>query len=174
MSVDVRTGSGGSVTDMAERTPARRGRVLHGLAVARTWFRSWRRTRPFWGGLLLMLGGLWIIKFMSFSVGLALTGGWSYSAGYVMGGGMVLFALVSWFAPYYKGLAGLVAFLVALGAFPTANLGGFLVGSVLGIIGSSMIMSWGDKKPSRRQRRKLGVDKYGRPLDQHPVNDATA
>lgn len=137
---------------------------LRPLRPTRRWFRAWRRTRPFWGGLWTILAGLWIIKFMSFSIGLALTGGWSYSAGYVMGGGLVLFGLVAWFAPFYKGLCGLVAFLIALGAFPTANLGGFLVGSVLGIIGSSMIMSWGPKRPSRRQLKRMGVDKRGHPL----------
>ena len=99
------------------------------------WFRAWRRTRPFWGGLWTILAGLEIIKAMSFSIGLALTGGWGYSAGYVMGGGLVLFGLVAWLAPFYRSLAGVAAFLIALGAFPTANLGGYLIGSVLGIIG---------------------------------------
>jgi hypothetical protein len=93
---------------------------------------------------------------MSFSIGLALTGGWSYAAGYVMGGGLALFGLVAWLAPHYRGLCGLVAFLIALGAFPTANLGGYLLGSVLGIIGSSMIWAWGEKKPrhARREGRR--------------------
>lgn len=128
-------------------TPARRTGVRGALRSAWRVFRDWRRTRPFWGGLWTILAGLWIIRAMSFSFGLALTGGWSYSAGYVMGGGLVLFGLTSWFAPHYKGLCGVAAFLIALGAFPTANLGGYLVGSVLGVVGSSMIWSWGPKKP---------------------------
>lgn len=99
---------------------------------------------------------------MNFSIGIALTGGWSYSAGYVMGGGLILFALVAIFTPHYKSLAGVMAYLIALGAFPTANLGGFLLGSVLGVIGASMIWSWGPKKPSRRRLRKLGLDSSGR------------
>lgn len=129
--------------------------VLHALDAGRRWFRAWRRTRPFWGGLWTVLAGLEIIKAMSFSIGLALTGGWSHSAGYVMGGGLVLFGLTAWFTPHYRGLAGVVAFLIALGAFPTANLGGYLLGSVLGIIGSSMIWSWGPKRPGRRERHRL-------------------
>ena len=149
-------------------------RLLRPLQPVRRWFRAWRHTRPFWGGLWTILAGLWIIRFMSFSIGLALTGGWSYSAGYVMGGGLILFGLVAWFAPFYKGLCGLVAFLIALGAFPTANLGGFLVGSILGIIGSSVIMSWGPKRPSRRQRARLGIDKLGRPLGAEPVSEGPA
>lgn len=142
------------------QTPARgRGRaVLHALSVVRRWFRAWRRTRPFWGGLWTVLAGAEIIKAMSFSIGLALTGGWSHSAGYVMGGGLVLFGLTAWFAPHYRGLAGIVAFLIALGAFPTANLGGYLLGSVLGIIGASMIWSWGPKKPRTTRRHRARGD----------------
>lgn len=139
--------------------------LIHALDSARRWFRAWRRTRPFWGGLWTILAGAEIIRMMSFSIGIALTGGWSYSAGYVMGGGLVLFGLVAWIAPFYKSLAGIVAFLIALGAFPTANLGGYLLGSVLGIVGSSMIWSWGLKRPARRQRRRpvpgVGVPESG-------------
>ncbi|HEY0889777.1 MAG TPA: DUF6114 domain-containing protein [Nocardioides sp.] len=117
------------------------------------WFTAFRRTRPFWGGLWCILAGLELMWAMSFSIGLALTGGWSYAAGYVMGGGLVLFGVTTWLAPQYKALCGLVAFLIALGAFPTANLGGYLLGSVLGIIGSSMIWAWGEKKPKRTSGR---------------------
>ena len=137
------------------RVEARRGgRALGLLVVLRRWFRAFRRTRPFWGGLWTMVAGAEIIKAMSFEIGLALTGGWSYSAGYVMGGGLILFGLVAWFAPHYRGLAGVLAFLIALGAFPTANLGGYLFGSVVGVVGASMIWSWGPKKPSKRHLAK--------------------
>jgi hypothetical protein len=129
---------------------APRNRLGALFAEARSWFRAWRRTRPFWGALWVIMAGAWIIYWMSFDIGIALTGGWSYSAGYVMGGGLIMFGLVTWLAPHYKSLAGIVAFLIALGAFPTANLGGFVLGSVLGIIGGSMIWSWGEKKPSER------------------------
>lgn len=149
-------------TAEAPKRPSAPRRVLGALGSVlnsiRLWVRAWRRTRPFWGGLWTILAGLWIIRAMSFSIGLALTGGWSYAAGYVMGGGLVLFGLVAWLAPHYRTLAGLVAFLIALGAFPTANLGGYLLGTVLGIIGSSMIWAWGEKKP---RAAKSGVHAEG-------------
>ncbi|MFT4264316.1 MAG: DUF6114 domain-containing protein [Nocardioides sp.] len=133
--------------------------VRSGLDGARLWFRDYRRTRPFWGGLWTMLGGAWIIHAMSFRIGLTLTPGWSSSAGYVMGGGLALFGLVAWLAPFYRGLAALVAFLIALAAFPTSNLGGYLLGTALGIVGSSMIWAWGEKTPRRPRRhgRSAGV-----------------
>ena len=127
--------------------------LLHRLDQGRLWFRAWRRTRPFWGGLWAVLGGLEIIKLMSFTLLTAVSGGWNYSAGYILGGGMALFGLVAWFAPHYKTLCGIAVFLIALFAFPTANLGGLVLGTVLGILGGSMIWAWGEKRPSRRDRR---------------------
>ncbi|HEY9371310.1 DUF6114 domain-containing protein, partial [Streptomyces sp.] len=74
----------------------RRNRIGAFLAAVRSWFRAWRRTRPFWGALWLIVAGAWIIYWMSFDIGIALTGGWSYSAGYVMGGALIMFGLVTW------------------------------------------------------------------------------
>lgn len=113
------------------------------------WFRAFRRTRPFWGGLWCIAAGAWIIRSMFFSFVLAVSGGWSYSAGYILGGGLVLFGLVSWCAPHYRALLGIMAVLLALAAFVAANLGGYLIGSVLGILGGSMVWAWGEKAPRR-------------------------
>ncbi|UDY23203.1 DUF6114 domain-containing protein [Nocardioides sp. Kera G14] len=122
------------------------------LREARLVFRAWRRTRPFWGGLLTMLAGVWIIRAMRFSIGIALTSNWPYIAGFLVGGGLVLFGLVAWFAPIYRGLLGLLCLALSLLAFPMANLGGYLIGSVVGIFGSSMIWSWGEKRPRGMRR----------------------
>jgi hypothetical protein len=123
------------------------------------WFRAFRRTRPFWGGLWCILAGAWIVRSMFFSFVLAVSGGWSYSSGYILGGGLVLFGLVAWFAPHYRGLLGVLAVLLALAAFVAANLGGYLLGSVLGILGGSMVWAWGEKAPrrSRGGRRRAVV-----------------
>ena len=125
------------------------------VAAVWRWFRSFRRTRPFWGGLWCMLAGAWLVRSMYFSFVLAVSGGWSYSAGYILGGSLVLFGLVAWFAPLYRGLVGVLAVLLSLAAFVAANLGGYLLGSVLGILGGSMIWAWGEKAP-RRSRARAG------------------
>lgn len=119
------------------------------VKAAWAWFGAFRRTRPFWGGLWCVAAGAWIIRSMFFSFVLAVSGGWSYSAGYILGGGLVLLGLVSWFAPHYRALLGILAVLLALAAFVAANLGGYLVGSVLGILGGSMVWAWGEKAPRR-------------------------
>lgn len=126
------------------------GRLMGGRArAAWHWFRAFRRTRPFWGGLWCMAAGAWIIRSMFFSFVLAVSGGWSHSAGYILGGGLVLFGLVAWFAPHYRALVGVLAVLLGLAAFVAANLGGYLLGSVLAILGGSMVWAWGEKAPRR-------------------------
>ncbi|WP_018156529.1 DUF6114 domain-containing protein [Demetria terragena] len=117
--------------------PSTRGRV-----------RDFRQTRPFWGGLLLILAGAAIIHFAGTPVSLSMATEWNSSAGYVLGGGLVLFGLVSWLSPDYAPLLGLLGVLVALVAFVSANLGGLLIGTVLGIVGGSMVWAWGEKKPA--------------------------
>ncbi len=133
--------------------------ALSSVGAARQWFRAFRRTRPFWGGLWCIAAGAWIVRSMFFSFVLAVSGGWSYSAGYILGGGLVLFGLVAWFAPHYRALVGVLAVLLGLAAFVAANLGGYLLGSVLAILGGSMVWAWGEKAPKRDRggRRRSGA-----------------
>ena len=129
------------------------------VGVVRRLFRAFRRTRPFWGGLWSILAGAWIVRMMSFDFLVAVSGGFDYSAGYILGGGLVLMGLVAWAAPHYHGLTGVMAVLLALAAFVGANLGGYLLGTLLGIVGGSMMWAWGEKRPraGRRDRADRGL-----------------
>ena len=116
------------------------------LRLARTWFRGFRRTRPFWGGLWMLLGGWWILRMsmvewqVLFSAGLTGFGGW------LSGGGLILCGVVAWFAPSQSYFAGLIGLLLAVASFIISNLGGFFVGMFFGIVGSAMVLSWGERK----------------------------
>jgi hypothetical protein len=135
--------------------PALRLPQLPRLQRARSLARAYRRTRPFWGGLWLALGGLIVMKLNSYPIGMAMAGGFNRSAGYILGGSMLLFGVVAWVSPVYARLVGLLGVLAAMAAFVGSNLGGFLVGTVLGIIGGSMIWGWGELRP-RRNKRSAG------------------
>lgn len=128
--------------------------IRRAVVAARRVFRAFRRTRPFWGGLWLLLGGIVVIRVATMPLGMAIGGGWNASAGYILGGAMIMFALVSWFAPFYSTLCGLMGVFLALAAFISANLGGLLLGSILGIIGGAMVWGWGEKKSDRLRRRR--------------------
>jgi hypothetical protein len=128
-------------------TGSSRSSRMSWVRAVRLWFRAVRRTRPFWGGLWLTLGGLIVVKLNSYPLGMAMAGSFNRSAGYILGGAMVLFGLVAWVSPIYARLVGLFGVLAAMAAFVGSNLGGFLVGTVLGIIGGSMIWGWGELRP---------------------------
>ena len=77
-----------------------------------------------------------------------LRGGWSTLAGPSLGGLLAFFGLTALARPSYAKLAGLLGVAVAVVAFVGSNLGGYLVGTLLGIVGGSLTWSWG---PSRRR-----------------------
>ncbi|WP_238998104.1 DUF6114 domain-containing protein [Nocardioides limicola] len=123
------------------------------LTAAWRLFAAFRRTRPFWGGLWLMLAGYVVIHFAGAPLATALGLGWGGTSGYILGGSMLLFGLMAWTSPHNSTMLGLLGVLAALAAFVAANLGGFLVGSVLGVLGGSMVWGWGEK----REKREKGV-----------------
>jgi hypothetical protein len=114
-------------------------------------FRRWRKTRPFWGGLFTMLAGLEIalltaasyeLLFVSKSVGVAIT----------VGGTIAIFGLTMWLSPALSKLLGLLTLLAALLSFVTSNLGGFLLGMLLAILGGGLCFAWEPGKPEVADR----------------------
>ncbi|POX36990.1 hypothetical protein C3486_30705 [Streptomyces sp. Ru73] len=55
---------------------------------------------------------------------------------------MIVLGLTAWCAPHYRGLAGVLTVLLAAAALVMSNLGGFLVGTVLGILGGAAMFAW--------------------------------
>jgi len=60
----------------------------------------------------------------------------------LLGAIMIVLGLSAWFSPHHRGLAGAITVLLAVAALVMSNLGGFLIGTLLGIIGGSMIFAW--------------------------------
>ena len=48
-------------TEQAPVAPSRVQRVKAKLSDARIWFRGFRRTRPFWGGLWMLVGAYFLL-----------------------------------------------------------------------------------------------------------------
>jgi hypothetical protein len=65
----------------------------------------------------------------------------------LMGAVMTLMGLSMWFSPQYRALAGIVTVLLAAAALVLSNLGGFLFGTVLGIVGGSLAFAWQTHPP---------------------------
>ncbi|MEU8683029.1 DUF6114 domain-containing protein [Streptomyces sp. NPDC048611] len=111
-----------------------------------TW-RRWRRGRPFWGGLATVIAGAEICAIPLAPLKIMLQQGIAGIPSVLMGLVMIVMGLSAWFAPHYRGLAGVLTVLCAAAALVMSNLGGFLIGTVIGILGGSMIFAWQPTAP---------------------------
>ncbi|MBX7549333.1 hypothetical protein K1Y78_15105 [Streptomyces sp. tea 10] len=124
---------------------------------ARAAFRDWRARRPFWGGLLLALGGGWILLTEKASLKVVMHIGMQGLAGYLLPALMALLGLLILFNPSQRLFYSITGILVTLGTWLTSNLGGFFLGLLLGATGCCLAFGWlPDQEPrvSRRERRK--------------------
>jgi len=120
-------------------------------------FRQWRAHRPFWGGLLLALGGAEILLTEKASLKVVMHIGMQGLAGYLLPAMMLLCGLLTIFSPGQRLFYSIIGILCSLGTWLTSNLGGFFIGLLLGAIGSCLSFGWlPDQEPrrGRRQRRK--------------------
>jgi hypothetical protein len=111
-------------------------------------FHLWRHTRPFWGSILMLLGSCFLlalpIYFLQFAFLLN-----SLWASMLLGGLLLVMALVQLFLPSYAVITGSIGIVISLVSFITSSFGGFLFGMLLGIIGSALSIAWRPVKRSR-------------------------
>ncbi|MFF7727701.1 DUF6114 domain-containing protein [Streptomyces sp. NPDC008001] len=112
-----------------------------------TAWRRWRKARPFWGGLATVLAGAEISVIPLAPLKIMVHQGIAGIPSVLMGLVMVLMGLSAWFAPQYRTLAGVVTVMVAAAALVMSNLGGFLFGTILGVIGGGMVFAWQPQEP---------------------------
>ncbi|MFF2999147.1 DUF6114 domain-containing protein [Streptomyces sp. NPDC057950] len=117
-------------------------------------FRRWRARRPFWGGLLLTLGGAEILLTEKASLKVVMHIGMQGVAGYLLPTVMLVCGLLILFNPAQRLFYSLLGILLSLGTWLTSNLGGFFLGLLLGAVGSCMAFGWlPDQEPRRRLLR---------------------
>ncbi|GAA0459614.1 DUF6114 domain-containing protein [Streptomyces sp. NPDC046215] len=110
-------------------------------------WRQWRKGRPFWGGLATVLAGAEICAIPLAPLKVMLHQGIAGIPSVLMGLVMILMGLTAWFAPQYRGLAGVLTVMIAAAALVMSNLGGFLIGTLLGVVGGAMIFAWQPRAP---------------------------
>jgi hypothetical protein len=115
---------------------------------ARQAFRDWRRSRPFWGGLLLVLAGVELVAIPLLSVlahgsvKVVIYIGIGGVFGVLIGGLLVACGLLIWFHPVQRVFYAIAGVLLAVASFVATNLGGFFVGMLLGVTGASLSFGW--------------------------------
>lgn len=129
-------------------------------AMLRKRFRGFRKTRPFWGCVVLSLGAYFIISPVLTTFSATVSMGTAAVSGWVIGGIMLTAAVVSLVSPGQRHFAALMAMIVSIASLVLTNLGGYVIGMALGIVGSGMVFAWTpDTTPSRwleRRSRRRG------------------
>ncbi|WP_305783375.1 DUF6114 domain-containing protein [Symbioplanes lichenis] len=111
-------------------------------------FRHWRRTRPFWGGLLLLLAGLEMFLSANQSLGdLEVHFGPQGFLSYLLPALLLLCGILTWVSPGQRLFYGIIGLLTAVYSLVGLNFGGFVLGLLLGITGGALVLAW---SPPRR------------------------
>ncbi|MGW2251142.1 DUF6114 domain-containing protein [Kitasatospora sp. NPDC001660] len=116
--------------------------------------RDWRGRRPFWGGLLVTLGGAEVLFTLRAPLPVVLHIGMQGMAGYLVPAVMVLCGVLIVFNPAQRLFYSIMAVLASLASWLTSNLGGFLFGMLLGVIGACVTFGWVPDQPLRRGRAR--------------------
>jgi Family of unknown function (DUF6114) len=164
--VDPSDGAGSASPDAAEPAPhelppTRRSQVRHRLqSRSPLWRRSrrvdsepgrwrrWRRTRPFWGGVFLILAGLELLAIpLSGVLGhgaikLVIYIGIGGVFGILIGVLLIASGVLAWVNPGNRLFYGIAGVVLGILSFPASNLGGFFLGMLLAIIGGSLAFAW--------------------------------
>ena len=118
-------------------------------------FTAWRRRRPFAAGLFMILSGIVMLvpAYLSFEVSniqvqiSTLSGVSTLLLGILL----ITCGISTWVREEGRILTGVAAMILGIVALPAANFGGFILGTLLALIGGAMALSWA---PDERLRRK--------------------
>jgi hypothetical protein len=119
----------------------------HRRARMRQW-QAWRRSRPFWGGLLLVLSGLELFALplsgvlVHGAIRLVIYIGIGGVFGVLIGVMLIVAGLAVWFNAMHKTFYSIAGIVLGLASFPASNLGGLFLGMLLAIIGGAIAFAW--------------------------------
>ncbi len=123
-------------------------------------FRRWRRSRPFIGGVLLMISGIEMffsgqLDFGELHIQLGIEGLQATIIPILL----VLLGILAITMPAHHVFYGVIALAVALYSLVGVNLGGFIIGMLLGCIGGILVVAWMPKRAKRRSEADVeGAD----------------
>ncbi|MET9674103.1 DUF6114 domain-containing protein [Streptomyces sp. NPDC006482] len=114
-------------------------------------FKVWRQTRPFWAGLLTMIGGVPIaylpygdMRLGNMTLAMQTTAG---AGALIIGVLLITLGLTMWFQPIVRVFAGVAAIVLALVSIPVSNFGGLVIGFLFSLVGGAMSASWAPAPP---------------------------
>lgn len=106
-------------------------------------FSAWRRGRPLVGGLLLVLAGIEMFLSSQLDLGnIKIQLGIEGLQAVVIPVALILLGLLAATMPQHRVFYGILGLVVAIYAIVGLNLGGFLLGTILGSVGGVLTVAW--------------------------------
>ncbi|GAB3159762.1 hypothetical protein GCM10027059_06450 [Myceligenerans halotolerans] len=146
--------------------PGLRGR----LAAARRAFGPWRKQRPFVGGVLVILAGLELLLSGPIDVGgladtfgvdgvpdLQLSVGIEGFQATILPIALILLGVLSMVQPVHRIFYGVLILVISVYTLSGVNLGGWVVGFLLGAIGGIVVVSWSPSDGASAGERSDGT-----------------
>jgi hypothetical protein len=124
-------------------------RMTHPSGAPVTGFRAWRRQRPLVGGILLALAGVEMFFSGQLDLGnIHISMGFEGFQATVIPALLVLLGVLSIVTPAQHLFYGIFALVLAVYSLVGVNLGGFLLGMLLGAVGGVLVVAWRVRAPS--------------------------
>ncbi|MBQ1043520.1 MULTISPECIES: DUF6114 domain-containing protein [unclassified Micromonospora] len=111
-------------------------------AGVRARWRHWRRARPFTAGLLIALGGAEMLVTLRAPLGVLLHVGPQGLAAYLVPAVLVICGVLLITTPQQRVFYAVLSLVLGLVSWLTSNLGGFLVGMLLALVGGALAFAW--------------------------------
>jgi hypothetical protein len=122
-------------------------------------FRRWRRTRPFWGGLFLLLSGLefYVSAHMDL-LPLKVAFGYQGFLSWLIPLVLLLCGVLTWLTPAQRTFYGIIGAVTSVASLIALNLGGFFVGMLLGMVGGALAVAWAPLAPPPVEKAEPAED----------------
>ncbi|HTK66233.1 MAG TPA: DUF6114 domain-containing protein [Pseudonocardia sp.] len=108
---------------------------------------AWAGERPWLGGTVTTLSGLAIAVLPNKGFTVVVLPGVAGLSGFVLGGLIIACGMFMLFSPQLHGILGIATVLLSLVSFVTTNIGGYVIGLLLGIVGGSLGFAWRPPDP---------------------------
>jgi hypothetical protein len=115
-------------------------------------WRRWRTSRPFWGALFIIASGVEILLAVKAPLPVVLHVGMQGMVGYLVPVVILLCGVLLLASPGQRLFYSTITAICALASWATSNLGGFVLGMLLGLVGSALAFAWAPDKKSRKSR----------------------
>jgi len=130
-------------------------------ATASSGFGAWCRHRPFIGGALTMLAGIEIFLSSQLDLGnIRVQLGIEGFQATVIPIALVLLGLLAILMPAHHVFYGVIALVVAVYSLVGVNLGGFVLGMLLGCVGGIIVVAW---MPRAARAQAVGAEDVSAP-----------